>query len=128
MLSSMVDSRTQIGLAAVPQTAVDALLQESQTAGALIVQRRSLSVLSRALSGTTSHTVAAQAACPVIVVRHDQSGTESGRGIVVGVAPRSGLRALQVGVAEAATEVPADSCLRLGPAVLAHLRRLDRPG
>ena len=102
VLLPMVDPSTQINLAAVPQTGVDALLQESQTAGALIVQRRSLSVLSRTFSGTSSHTVAAQAACPVIVVRHDQSGIESRRGVVVGVAPRSGLRALEIGVAEAA--------------------------
>ena len=101
MLSPLVDASTQISLAAVPQTGVDALLQESQTAGALIVQRRSLSVLSRTLSGTSSHGCR-PAACPVIVVRHDQSDTESRRGIVVGVAPRSGLRALQIGVAEAA--------------------------
>ena len=102
VLSPMVDPSTQINLAAVPQTGVGALLQESQTAGALIVQRRNLSVLSRTFTGTSSHTVAAQAACPVIVVRHDQSDTESRRGIVVGVAPRSGLRALEIGVAEAA--------------------------
>jgi nucleotide-binding universal stress UspA family protein len=101
-LDIMVDPSTRISLEAVPQTGVDALLQESQTAATLIVQRRSLSTLSRAFTGATSHTVAAQAACPVIVVRHDQSGTESGRGVVVGVAPRSGLRALEVGVVEAA--------------------------
>ena len=102
VLSPMVDLGTRISLAAVPHTGVDALLQESQTAAALIVQRRSLSTLSRAFRGDTSHTVAAQAACPVIVVRHDQPDIEPRHGIVVGVAPPSGLRALEVGVAEAA--------------------------
>ena len=52
----MVDLGTQISLAAVPLTGVDALLQESQTTAALIVQRRSLSTLSRAFTGDTSHT------------------------------------------------------------------------
>jgi nucleotide-binding universal stress UspA family protein len=102
VLSPMVDLGTRISLAALPQTGVDALLQESQTAAALIMQRRSLSTLSRAFKGDTSHTVAAQAACPVIVVRNDQSDIESRQGIVVGVAPPAGLRAMEVGAAEAA--------------------------
>jgi nucleotide-binding universal stress UspA family protein len=102
VLSPMVDLGTRISLAALPQTGVDALLQESQTAAVLIVQRRSLSTLSRAFKGDTSHTVAAQAACPVIVVRQDQSDISSKQGIVVGVAPPAGLRALEVGAAEAA--------------------------
>lgn len=106
-LSAMLDPSTRISLAALPQTGVEALLQESQTAAALIVQRRTMSTLSRAFRGTTSHTVAAQAACPVIVVRHDQfdpdqSDAESSRGVVVGVAPHSGLLALEIGLAEAA--------------------------
>jgi nucleotide-binding universal stress UspA family protein len=100
-LSSMVDPSTRISLEALLQTGVDALLQESRTVGTLILQRRRSSTLGRAFSATTSHTVAAQAACPVITVRHDQSDSESKRGIVVGIAPRSGLRALEVGVAEA---------------------------
>jgi nucleotide-binding universal stress UspA family protein len=101
-LAPLVDDSTRISLAAVPLTAVDALLNESQTAGTLIVQRRDLSTLRRALSADTSHTVAARATCPVIVVRQDQSDIDLKRGIVVGVAPRSGLRALEVGLAEAA--------------------------
>ena len=119
-LSALVDPRTHISVAALPQTGVEALLHESQTAATLIVQRRRIATLSRAFRGTTSHTVAAQAACPVIVVRHDQydadqsdpdhpdqsdpdqSHAESRRGVVVGVAPHSGLLALGIGVAEAA--------------------------
>lgn len=106
-LSAMVDPRTRISVAVLPQNAVEALLQESQTATTLIVQRRRIATLSRAFRGTTSYTVAAQAACPVIVVRHDQSETdqshaESRRGVVAGVAPHSGLLALKIGVAEAA--------------------------
>jgi nucleotide-binding universal stress UspA family protein len=101
-LTPMVDHGTRIGLAAAPLTPVDALVNESRTAGMLIAQRRDLSILRRALTANTSHTVAGRAACPVIVVRQDQSVTESTRGIVVGVAPRSGLGALQVGVVEAA--------------------------
>ena len=100
-LSPMVDASTQIGLAAVPKTGVDALLQESQTAEALIVQHRNLPVLSRAFNSATSHTVAAQAACPVLVVRHDQLDADSKRGIVVGIGPHSGGRALEAGVVEA---------------------------
>jgi nucleotide-binding universal stress UspA family protein len=100
-LSPMVDASTQIGLAAVPMSGVDALLQESQTAEALIVQHRNLSTVSRAFSSATSHTVAAQSECPVLVVRHDQLDTDSKRGIVVGIGPHSGGRALEVGVVEA---------------------------
>jgi nucleotide-binding universal stress UspA family protein len=100
-LSPMVDPSTQIRLAAVPESGVDALLQASQTAEALIVQHRNLSTLGRAFARTTSHTVAAQAACPVLVVRHDQLDADSKRGIVVGIGPHSGGRALEVGVVEA---------------------------
>ena len=116
-LSALVDPGIHISVAVLPQTGVEALLHESQTAATLIVQRRRIATLSRAFRGTTSHTVAAQAACPVIVVRHDQSDpdqsdpdqsdldqshAESRRGVVVGVAPHSGLLALGIGVAEAA--------------------------
>jgi nucleotide-binding universal stress UspA family protein len=98
----MVDSSTRIDLAAVPRTGVDALLQESRSAASLIVQRRSVSAVYRLFTGATSHTVAAQAACPVIVVRHDQSESDARSGVVVGVTPNSGQRALEFAVAEAA--------------------------
>jgi nucleotide-binding universal stress UspA family protein len=101
MLSAMVDSSTQVHAEAVPKTGVDTLLQESRTAATLILQRRNLSALGRAFNSATSHTVAAQAACPVIVVGHDQVERDSSRGIVVGIGPHSGVRALQVGVLEA---------------------------
>jgi nucleotide-binding universal stress UspA family protein len=101
-LSTMVDSSTRISLEAVPRTGVDALLHESQSAATLIVQRRSVSAVYRAFTSATSHTVAAQAACPVIVVRHDQFESDSKHGVTVGVAPKSGQRALEIAVAEAA--------------------------
>ena len=101
-LSSMVDPSIQVHAEAVPKTGVDALLQESRTAATLILQRRNLSALGRAFNSATSHTVAAQAACPVIAVRHDQLGSDTSRGVVVGIGPHSGGRALQVGVLEAA--------------------------
>lgn len=101
-LSPLTDHGTPIHLAAVALTAVDALVHESQTAAAVIVQRRDLSAVRRALSGDTAHTAAAQAACPVIVLRDEhQIDGESTRAIVVGVGPNSGLRALHAGVAEA---------------------------
>jgi nucleotide-binding universal stress UspA family protein len=101
-LSPLTDHGTPIHVAAVPLTGVDALVHESQTAEAVIVQRRDLSAVRRAFSGDTSHTAAAQAACPVIVVRDEhQIDGESTRAIVVGVGPDSGLRALHAGVAEA---------------------------
>jgi nucleotide-binding universal stress UspA family protein len=102
VLSPMVDHDTLITLTTVPQTGTDALLQESNQAAAVIVQRRDGSLIRRVYSASTSHTVAAQAACPVIVVRHDQLGSAAKSGVVVGVAPESGLRALEVGIAEAA--------------------------
>jgi nucleotide-binding universal stress UspA family protein len=97
----MLDPSIEVHAEAVPKTGVDALLQQSRTAAALILQRRNLSTLSRAFNSATSHTVAAQAGCPVIVVRHDQD-RDTSRGIVVGIGPHSGVRALQVGVLEAA--------------------------
>ena len=101
-LSPMIEHGTRIHIAAVPLTAVDALVHESQTAETVIVQRRDLSAVRRALGGDTAHTAAAQAACPVIVVRDEhQIDGESTRAIVVGVGPNSGLRALHAGVAEA---------------------------
>ena len=102
VLSPMVDHDTPITLTAVPQTGIDALLQESNQAAAVIVQRRDGASIRRVYSASTSYTVAAQAACPVIVVRHDQLGTAAKSGVVVGVTPESGLRALAVGIAEAA--------------------------
>ena len=101
-LSSMVDPSTGVHAEAVPKTGVDALLQESRTAATLILQRRNLSALGRAFNSATSHTVAAQAACPVIVVRHDQLDSDTSRGVVVGIGPHSGGRALQIGLLEAA--------------------------
>lgn len=101
-LSSMVDPSTQVNAEAVPMTGVDALLQESHTAATLILQRRNLSTLSRAFNSSISHTVAAQAKCPVIVVRDDQLDGDSSRGIVVGIGPHSGVQVLQIGVQEAA--------------------------
>ena len=100
--SAMVDPSTRINVAAVPRTGVDALLHESRSAAALIVQRRSVSAAYRAFTGATSHTVAAQAACPVIIVGHDQLESDSKNGVVVGVTPHSGYRALELAVAEAA--------------------------
>ena len=102
VLSPMVDHETLITLTAVPQTGIDALLQESKQAAAVIVQRRDGSSIRRVYSASTSHTVAAQASCPVIVMRRDQLGSDVKSGVVVGVAPESGLRALEVGIAEAA--------------------------
>jgi nucleotide-binding universal stress UspA family protein len=101
VLSPMVDHDTLITLTTVAQTGTDALLQESNHAAAVIVQRHDGSSIRRVYSASTSHTVAARAACPVIVVRHDHLGTGAKRGVVVGVAPESGLRALEVGIAEA---------------------------
>jgi nucleotide-binding universal stress UspA family protein len=101
-ISPMVDPSIGVQAEAVAKTGVDALLQQSGAAAALILQRRNLSTLSRAFNSATSQTVAAQAGCPVIVVRHDQLDRDSSRGIVVGIGPHSGVRALQVGVLEAA--------------------------
>jgi nucleotide-binding universal stress UspA family protein len=100
-LSSMFDQDIPISLAAVPRAAVDALLHEARTAAVLVVQRRLLSTVGHLLSGATSDTVAAQAACPVIAVRHDHIDGDEQRGVVVGIGTHSGLRALNVGIAEA---------------------------
>jgi nucleotide-binding universal stress UspA family protein len=99
-VSTLVDQDLSVSLAALPHTGVEALLQESPTAQAVVVQRRGSSV-GRVFSGVTSDTVAAQAACPVVVVRHDHSQSGDKRGVVVGVGAHSGALALEVGIAEA---------------------------
>jgi len=100
-LSAVVDQSVSVHLVALPQTGIEALLQMSLTAGVLVVQRRSMSTVGHLLSGGTSHTIAAQAACPVLVVRHDHQPGDGRRGVVVGVGADSGLGALEVGIAEA---------------------------
>jgi nucleotide-binding universal stress UspA family protein len=100
-LSPIVDQSIPVSLAVLPESGVDALLQESRSAALLVVQRRNLSVVGRVLSGATSDTVAAQASCPVVVVRHDQSQSEEKRGVVVGVGGPSGPSALKAAIAEA---------------------------
>jgi nucleotide-binding universal stress UspA family protein len=98
---TLVDQGVSVNLAPLPQTAVEALLQESGTAEAVVVQRRGSSSVGRVFSGVTADTVAAQAACPVVVVRHDQSQSGDKRGVVVGLGAHSGTRALDVGITEA---------------------------
>jgi nucleotide-binding universal stress UspA family protein len=100
-VSTLVDQGVSVNLAALPQTAVEALLQESRTAEAVVVQRRGSSSVGRVFSGVTSDTVAAQGACPVVVVRHDQSQSGDKRGVVVGLGAHSGTRALDIGITEA---------------------------
>ena len=100
-LSAMVDQDIPVRLAALPQTGVEALLDEARTAEVLVVQRRRQSTVGRVLSGRTSDTVAAQAACPVMVVQHDHQFGSGKRGVVVGIGAHSGLTALKVGIAEA---------------------------
>jgi nucleotide-binding universal stress UspA family protein len=100
-VSTLVDQGISVSLAALPQTAVEALLEESRTAQAVVVQRRGSSSVGRVFSGATSDTVAAQAACPVVVVRHDHSQGGDKRGVVVGVGAHSGALALEVGISEA---------------------------
>jgi nucleotide-binding universal stress UspA family protein len=100
-LSAMVDESIPVSLAALPQTGVEALLDEAGSAEVLVLQRRSQSTVGRVLSGRTSDTVAAQAACPVMVVQHDHQFGNGKRGVVVGIGAHSGLMALKVGIAEA---------------------------
>jgi nucleotide-binding universal stress UspA family protein len=101
VLSSMVYLDLPVSLAVLPEHGADALLQESRTASMVVVQRRSVSTVGRIFGGATSDTVPAQAACPVVSVRHDQSERRERRGVVVGIGADSGLVALQVGLAEA---------------------------
>jgi nucleotide-binding universal stress UspA family protein len=100
-LSAMVDQSIPVSLAALPQTGVEALLDEARTSEVLVVQRRNQSAVGRVLSGRTSDTIAAQAACPVMVVQRDDQFGKGKSGVVVGIGAHSGLMALKVGIAEA---------------------------
>lgn len=62
---------------------IDALLEESERAQLVVLQRRHLSKLHRLSIGSTTSTLAARSACPVVITHADMS--ESGTGVVVGV-------------------------------------------
>jgi hypothetical protein len=78
-----VDANIDFG--PVAATGIEALLGAAYEADLVVIQRRDVTRLARAYTGSTSSTVAAQADCPVVVIRADQSEDGSRRGVVVGV-------------------------------------------
>ncbi len=91
-----VDWSVQVG------TGVEALLEESRTATMLVLQRRAVSALGRAHTGSTTGRTASRAVCPVAVVRAGHTHSADRSGIVVGLDPEGRAEgALQQAVVEA---------------------------
>ena len=91
-----VDWSVQVG------TGVQALLDESRTATMLVLQRRAVSAVGRAHTGSTTGRTASRAVCPVAVVRAGHTDSADRSGIVVGIDPEGSAEgALQQAVVEA---------------------------
>jgi nucleotide-binding universal stress UspA family protein len=81
-LRPLLDPGTTVQFRIDPRTGIDTLLDQSGTAGLIVVQRRDLTTLGRIRAGSTSNAVAARASCPVVVIRAGQ-GVNQGRGAVL---------------------------------------------
>jgi nucleotide-binding universal stress UspA family protein len=94
-------------------TGVDTLLELASVANLMVLQRRSIGTLERWHTGSTTSRVAAEAACPVVVVRDDQDEGSQHPGVAVGVDER--------GHAGLAVETAyAESALRQVPLIATH--------
>ncbi|HET9647074.1 MAG TPA: universal stress protein [Microlunatus sp.] len=69
-------------------TGVDLLLELSASAGLIVLQRRDIGTFKRWHTGSTTSKVAAEAQCPVVIVRSDHDETLDRSGVVVGVDER----------------------------------------
>ena len=88
-------ARARAELAGVPSDRVDvhvtsgpvtgSLLAATKTAGLMVLGRRGISGLDRLFAGSTSSSVAARAACPVVVVPHAWSAGATRGVVAVGV-------------------------------------------
>jgi nucleotide-binding universal stress UspA family protein len=82
-------------------TGEEALVRASASACLVVVQRQSGNAFGRLVAGSTASTVAAQAACPVVVVHSDDRVVQEGA-VVVGVDDRGhGQQALATAAIEA---------------------------
>lgn len=83
-LRDMLPAGREISVSISPGTGSDALIAESRSASLLVLQRRDVSTLKRLSTGSTTSAVAAEAGCPVVVVRAAAAPVATGD-IVVGV-------------------------------------------
>jgi len=104
-LTLQLDPHQRIHTSVRHDSAVDALLDESATAGLLVLQRRRLGPLARLRAGSTTAVVAANAACPVLIVHADDpipGPPNDGGSVLVGVDQRGhGERAIAEAFEEA---------------------------
>lgn len=84
-------------------TGVDTLLSLSDTASLIVLQRRTIGALRRWHTGSTTSRVAAEAGCPVVLLRDDHESRPGASGVVVGVDERGHASlAVEAAFAEAA--------------------------
>lgn len=83
-LCALVPGGTPIAVRLSAGTGMEALIEESAAATAIVLQRRDLSRLRRISTGSTTSAVASRADCPVVVVRAAAPGDADGD-VVVGV-------------------------------------------
>ena len=81
------DVAVRVHTRVVDRPADEALIEQSHTAGVVVMQRRDLGLLSRVRIGSTTSMVAARAHAPVLVV-HGSDPEPAGQGVLVAVDTR----------------------------------------
>ena len=88
VLQSMTNGDVPVDVVNSRSSGVDALLAASSSAAMVVVRRQARAALSRVVVGSTTSVVAAQADCPVVVVRSDVPEPAATAAVTVGVDSR----------------------------------------
>ena len=83
-ISKLTDPAIRVYVTNSLMGGVDLLVEESQKAALIVVQRRELGKVTRVSTGSVTSAVAARSNCPVVVVR-DAHRRHAGSGLLVGV-------------------------------------------
>ncbi len=83
-ISKLTDPAIRVYVTNALAGGVDLLVEESQQAALIVVQRRELGKVTRVSTGSVTSAVAARSNCPVVVVRDAHRG-HAGSGLLVGV-------------------------------------------
>ncbi|HEU4546871.1 MAG TPA: universal stress protein, partial [Microlunatus sp.] len=125
-LALLMDPGQRIHSTVSDQSAVDALVGASESAGLLVLQRRRMGPITRLRVGSTSADVAARSVCPVLILHADdraEADTDGPRAVLVGVDERGhGEHAIAEAFAEASwRNVPLTAVHAWAPAVPTYL-------